>query len=346
MSDQPLILITAATGTQSSSLLRTLSAWSSSTSTSITINATTRTPHSPAAQSLLTHAHTNCNIKLFETDFEDPTTLTGPTKSVTHVFLNATPVLNDVTAESRQLHNVLTALRANAATTLRRLVYTTASSVRDPSDPNSFAPSSLDQHPWMKAYYTSKYGVERAVAQLATDLHCNYTLLRPAGFLTNLFTPWMYPLLATERRIVTALHADYANSWLDPTDIGQFAAEALLTLPDTDPKYQDKYRSQIVPIAQTTRTLGQIVDALNAQLRADSKVPAGVQVELQHLSDEEAAAQGKTNPYLASQGFQNANKGIYALDLKAIEAYGLEMCTVEDFFARNADRVRRAVGLE
>lgn len=347
MSSAPIILVTAATGAQSSGLIRSLSTWSSNTSTPIMINATTRDPSSASSRSLLSHQHTHCTINLFKVDFEDASTLTSPSTNSTHAFINLTPVLTDQTAESRHGNNIISALREHASSTLQRVVYTTAYSIRDTSAPDAFAPGTLVPGTWMHTYYNTKYGLEVATTTLASDLSIPYTILRPATFLTNLLQPasnFMYPDLKTEHTITTALTPDFISYWLDPADIGHVARIALVE-PATSSLYTTHYRNAIIGLAERKMTLAEAVAGLNAQLASDPKA-GGIQVKMQYLDAAEAERRAANEPLIASQIFMNANRDKFAVDLEAVKGLGMTMATPEEFWRKEAKRVREAVGLQ
>lgn len=347
MSSAPIILVTAATGTQSSALIRSLSAWSSDKSTTITINATTRDPSSASAKSLLSHNHTNCAINLFKVDFEDASSLIPPSTDSTHAFINLTPILTDQTAEGRHGNNIISALRAHASKTLQRIVYTTAYSIRDPSLPDAFAPGSLTPGSWMYTYYNTKYNLEVATTTLASDLSIPYTLFRPGTFLTNLLPPssnFMYPTLATSHTITTALTPDFISYWLDPTDIGHFARIALVE-PATSDLYKTRYRNATIGLAERAMTLADAVAGLNAHLASDPKA-AGVTVKMEYIEQAEAERRAPSEPLTASQLFLNANREKFKVDLDQMKGLGVDMKTPEEFWRREAKRVREAVGIQ
>ncbi|KPI34333.1 uncharacterized protein AB675_11225 [Cyphellophora attinorum] len=357
------ILITLATGTQSSSLIRALSRHALTTHTPITIHATTRTPSSQLAQDLQsTNTNAFTTIHLFQTDLSDPVTLIAPTTNVTHAFLNVTPVLTDVTLEAKHAKNVLAALAAHASSTLQRIVYTSASSVRDPAVPGNY--NGLDQHPWMKAYYESKFGIEEAVIDLATNTLAgkgvDWTVLQPGTFLSNLLPPvskFMYPGIAKkdgaeeERHVVTtALVPDFKSDWVDPECIGSFALNALL-LPDGDERYGEYYRGKRVKIAAWPLTMREVVQSLNEYLASEARpegVPEGTKVKVRNLSKEEVEREVEKGDVLtASRLFQNENRGVFGGEwMEGIgERYGVEMGNLERFWLREGRAGRVAEGL-
>lgn len=350
MSSHPTILVTAATGIQSSSLIRALNAWSIAHSLQLTIHATARDPSSPSAQSLLTHSSPTCTIKLFQANFEDPSSLVDPSTGATHAFINVSPVLTDPTAELRQGKNIIAALKTHSSSTLQRVVYTSATSVRDPANPDSFAPGSLDPDSFMRTYYHSKYTIEQLTASLASSLSIPYTILRPGTFFTNVVPPhskFMYPGLADRSNptITTALEPGFQSVWIDPEDIGRFAARALL-LPADDPVFKEKYENRTNELAERRATLAEIVDALNAQLARDPQVKGKVEVKMKYIEAEEAERVKARNPFVASQLFMNKNQSKFKVDLGKVSGLGVEMGSAEAFFERESKRAREAVGLE
>ena len=337
------ILITAATGTQSSALIRTLSAQSSSTSTPMTIHATTRNPAGGAAQALLAHAHEHLTIQLFPVDFNDPASLVAPATGVTHAFLNVTPVFSDLTLEAQHARHILAALETAARDTLRRLVYTSAASVAPLSTYRD-----IDNFPTMKAYFTQKHGIELAVASFASTslpTPIDHTILHPGTFLTNFLPPlgrWMYPNLQTEHTITTALDEHLRMAWVDPTDIGRFAAAALT---GEGSSWEDGFRGRIVPVAGVNATLGQVVDSINAALAADPAVQQDVRVRVEYVASAEARAKMGSDLLVERDLFQNANS--VDVDTEAVAAHGLvALGDLGAFWRGEEKRLREAVGVE
>ena len=342
MASQPIILVTAATGTQASSLIRALSSYVLKNKSPLTIHATTREPSSATAADLVS-ANTNdfLAIKLFKTDFSDLSTLTRPTTNATHAFVNATPMSG---TESENLHaqNILTSLRTHASSSMQRIVYTSASALRDPCEPSNY--NNIDAYPWMKAYFTSKYGIETSVINFATSLSIPYTILQPGMFLTNLLPPasqFMYPLLSSRGQplATTALTPDHLSAWVDPERIGSFAANAFL-LPASSYIYTANYQNKRITIAAWKLTLSEVLESMNAYLASDLKpvnIPAGTKATAQYMSHEEAEAQKETNPLVASQLFMNENAGLTGADMELDnigEKYGVEMGSLEGFWER------------
>lgn len=350
----PIILLTAATGTQSSSLIRALSAWSSSTRTAIVIHGTSRDPSASAVQDLIgANTHSKCTVNMFKADYDDPGSLTAPAIGATHAFINVMPVMTDMSAEAKHASSILEALRSAASDTLQRIVYSSVHSLKDPSIPGNF--KNLEGNPWMHAYYTSKFRIEESVVKFAQSLSIPYTLLQPGMFLTNLVPPhsnFLYPDLAApgENTIRTALKPTNVFGWLDPEDIGTYALRALVSSPSDSEEYQTLYQGKKVPIAAHSLTLSQAVDSLNAYLKSnhqkDSRIPPGTLAKIDFISEEVADAEKMQNPLIAAQLFQNDNQGAFRFDPALSEKYGIEAGSVEAFWIREgkAGRVAAALG--
>jgi nucleoside-diphosphate-sugar epimerase len=292
MATDSVILITGATGQQSSALIKRLALYSYCASTRITIHATTRDPSSPTAQALLAHASPTCAIKLLRADFNDPQTLTLATTNVTHAFLVFVPNLSNPALEHQHAESVLSALEHNSPTTLHRLVY--SGSVASLRSPKTYATSTPPIHPAVTAIYAGKHAAAYSIRAFAQRHNLAYTLLAPGTFLTNFFAPaqkLLYPFLAPissplstgddhsanksfdsrpQPRIITALDPFVALAWVDPADVASFAAEALM-LHKLDRRYRLFYDRAELKVAGQKATMGQVVEVLNRALREEGK---------------------------------------------------------------------------
>jgi hypothetical protein len=306
MATDSVILVTGATGLQSSALIKRLALYSYCASTRITIHATTRNPLSPAAQALLANSSPTCIIKLIKADFDDAATLTIATTNVTHAFLVFVPNLSDPSLEQQHAQNMLSALEHNSSMTLHRLVY--SGSVASLHSPETYATSTPPIHPSITAIYAGKYATACTIREFAQRHSLAYTLLAPGTFLTNFFPPTqrvLYPFLAPgsslrpagqnldpdpfspgdahsenrsgnmssppQPRIITALDPSTPLAWVDPADMASFAADALM-LHSLDRRYRLFYNRAELKVAGQRATMAEVTDVLNRVLRSNGLV--------------------------------------------------------------------------
>lgn len=352
---QRIVLVTSATGTLASSLLRALSAYASANKIHVTVHATTRDPSSNTAAALRS-ANTNefLAIKLFKVDFSDISTLAEPVKDVTLAYLNFNPEVADLTVEGQHAQNVLSALRSHASRTLQRLVYSSGSATRDTSDPTSYR--DIDKFPWMKAVFTTKHNIERAVIDYATNVNIPWTILKPGTFMTNLLPPistFMYPRLSDKQnhRFTTALVPGFKYDWLDPESYGEYAVHALL-LPSDSKRYDELYENRRIPVAALHLSLAEVAESLNTFI-ASGKVEGvskGTKVDVEYIDHETAEAQKEGNILIASQLFQNLNPSVFggvAIVEDRGEKYGVTIGRggLEEFWERENGKGRIAAAL-
>ena len=191
----------------------------------------------------------------------------------------------------------------------------------------------------MYYYFLSKYGNEEFVIKTAEEKGWSWTILQPATFLSNFtppFTDMMYPQLATAHKVITPFPPELKLSYLDPDDIGRFAAVAF-TSPDAK---SGEFKSRRVPLASLHLTLQDVFDSMNSSLKKWGK---DVQVKVEYLSKEEVEAQKAANPLLASQVFQAENPAL--VDLERVKGFGIELGGMSEFWDKQKEGVEKAVGL-
>ncbi|EOD42861.1 putative nad dependent epimerase dehydratase protein [Neofusicoccum parvum UCRNP2] len=312
------ILITGATGRQGGETIRALLDLSSSGNIPITIHALVRNPSSEASKAL---ASLSPSVKLFTGHFDDPASIQAAAKSCTGVFVNVMPSQDPADQELRHARNILAA--SKSAGTVTRAVYSSASII---GSERAFA--ELDRYPGTAFYMRSKKAIEDEV--LGGGFSGGGTVLRPAFFFTN-FTPphatFMYPALATHGELRTALDPDLVGSFLDPADIGRFAARALVD-------DGDAWRGKVVPLASAHWTIAQAAEKLTQAVGGRRQIKAAPRGE------EEMAEKGL---FVLFDLFQNEFK--QPVDLDEVRSYGIELGSWEDFAERNRKAIETAVGL-
>jgi len=331
-SHSPIILVTGATGVQGGGVVRELLVKATSTSppTPLTIRAFVRDPTSLAAQSLV--ALNPETVQLFQGDFDNVDTLTRAAEGATATFINVTPVFTDLEAESRHGHNIL---KASLAAGVKYIIYSAVNRADNREGLKNIQPGG-----WIDTYYKSKGSIISSVKAppFPTPPGYTYTVILPATFLTNYLPPhqlMMYPDLSAETSTVTtALDPAGVSSHLDPDDIGRFAAHAILATPF---EFAEKWANKTIPLGSINLTLQDAFDALTRAVENRKSVT------INFLSAEEAQKQAPTNLWIASQLFLNDNPNV--VDLEKVRSYGIPLGGVDEFFAKNRERVEKALGL-
>lgn len=312
------ILVTGATGRQGSATIRALLDISSDRKVPITIHALVRDPSSDASKSL---ASLSPSVKLFTGNFNNPSTIEAAAKSCTAVFINVTPNREAPATEIQHARAILPACKS--VKTVTRAVYSSASIIG-----NERAFTELDSWPGMAWYMRSKKAIEEET--LAAGFPHGTTILRPAMFFTNFIHPvagYMYPTLASDGELQTALSPEVKLSCLDPTDIGRFAARALVD--------NGEWKGKIIPLSSIHLTLPQLAEMLT------NASGGRKQVKAVHLSEEEIAA--NRTLLIESELFRN-EFGVL-VDLDEVRSYGVHLGSWEDFVQREKKSLEVALGL-
>lgn len=326
------IFVGGGTGTQGSYTIRALLNFSTS-SNPITIHALVRDPSSPKAQAL---ANLSPAIKLFKGDYESPAAIAAAAESCTACFFTLLTDWHDAAAERRQAETILCAL--SSTPTIKRVVYTTVASLKDPSVSGNF--TNVEKGSLRYTYFEGKHANELAVQKAAEQNGWAWTILRPATFLSNFLNPMaklQYPQLG-EHWIVTVLPADYKHCFVDPADIGRFAAVALLG-PGDGRKLSD-LSSQTVELASQ---VGLLEDATGAMERAVRKQGKDVKITVEHVTAEEAEKRGIHIVKVGSEQFLKANP--VRVDLDRLRSLGIELGTVDGFFEREIKGLEEVLAL-
>lgn len=180
----------------------------------------------------------------------------------------------------------------------------------------------------MAWYVRSKKAIEDATVAAGFADGC--TVLRPAMFFTNFIPPvaaGMYPHLASEGVLRSALDPELKLACLDPADIGRFAARALVEL--------DGWRGVVVPLASAHLTLPEIAERLTRAV-GGRKV-----VKVVPFSEEEIA--GERSVLVESELFRNEFR--VAVELEEVRSYGVRLRSWEEFAQRERGAIEVALGL-
>ena len=324
------IFVAGATGLQGGAVVCRLISNSNSK-----IHALVRDPTSQASQALQA---LSSNIKLFTGNFDDLASISAATTSCTAAFLNVTPVFTDPSGEARHAQNLVTACTDSK---VNRVIYSSSSGMHTPLDGpvwTEFVPNNPND--WMTIYMKSKKACEDTIT--GAKFADGWCIVRGSQFMTNILPPhsaMMYPQLSVDQTITTALRWDYVMSFLDPEDLGKYAADLLIS----DSDRWTKFKSQIVPFGVQNMTFKEFIEAANVTLENAGSEKRIKVIQLCKGEAERRAAQGDI--FVSSQIFLNKYHKAFS-DGELIKAGidGKSMTSVPDFFEKKKKELLAVVG--
>ncbi|KAF1813294.1 NmrA family protein [Eremomyces bilateralis CBS 781.70] len=213
MVEKKYLLVTGATGKQGGALVRALLAHPSFPTSPFHILCLTRTPSSPAAQSLLALSD---RISLHPGDFSDcPSIFTTAPGPIWGVFSLQTP-FGPSGADREEQHG--TALTAAAATHgVQHLIYASV-------DRGGAARS--DENPTKIPHFRSKHHIEAHLKRTAAEHGMAWTIVRPVAFMENLVPGMMGKVFSTAWR--EAMTPTRNLQLVSVRDLGRVSAEAFV----------------------------------------------------------------------------------------------------------------------
>jgi uncharacterized protein YbjT (DUF2867 family) len=215
------IMVTGATGSQGGAVARLL------LKNGHKVKGLTRNPNSEKAQGLK-----NAGAEIVRGDFEDVDSLTSAARGCDTIFIVGTPFEKGVEAETAMASN---AVRAAVQADVDHIVY---SSVAD-ADKNTHVP-----------HFDSKYEVEK----LVTSLDTTYTIVAPAFFYENFFSPFIMPGLQ-QGAYAQALPAERPLQSISLTDIAAFTVYVI--------ENKERFANKRINIAGDELTGTQYAEALS-----------------------------------------------------------------------------------
>jgi uncharacterized protein YbjT (DUF2867 family) len=190
MSDQRLVLVTGATGSQGGSVVQAL------LEKGHQVRGMTRNADSSAAEKLRLRG-----VEVVASDFIDQDSLVRAASGVDTIFTMTTPFEEGVEAETAQGIAITNAAKEAG---VGHLVYSSVAN----ADKATGIP-----------HFDSKYEVEKHT----TSSGVPYTIIAPVYFMENLTAPWSVPELR-QGKLALALPADQPLQQIAVRDIGAFAA--------------------------------------------------------------------------------------------------------------------------
>ncbi|KPK09636.1 MAG: nucleoside-diphosphate sugar epimerase [Anaerolineae bacterium SG8_19] len=193
MSNQRLVLVTGATGSQGGSVVQAL------LERGHKVRGMTRNADSSAAEKLRLRG-----VEVVAGDFIDQDSLVRAANGVDTVFTMTTPFEEGVEAETAQGIAITNAAKEAG---VGHLIYSSVAN----ADKATGIP-----------HFDSKYEVEKHIASSGLP----YTIIAPVYFMENLTTPWSVPGLR-QGKLALALPADQPLQQIAVRDIGAFAAAVI-----------------------------------------------------------------------------------------------------------------------
>jgi uncharacterized protein YbjT (DUF2867 family) len=294
------ILVLRATGAQGVGVLRGLH------KQNIKARAFVTDAKAPRAQALLKYG-----AELYEGTLGDASSLETALKGCTGVFLNQMPSFTDDT-ETRDAKLVLELARKAG---VKHVVHATSLGV-----PRH---ETFRKHQGITAAaVTGKADVEDLVQASGIE---HWTILRGGYFNTNFLgfpSQFMFPGLATTKKITTSYKPGILLPLVDPNDIGAFAVAAF--------ENPVKFHQQIIPVVAEIRSFEQAVKDLSKAIDHE--------IDITYRTEEETNELAKTDPIAESA------KWLHDLwkeaDVDGIKRWGVPMNTFPQFLENEQDLVR------
>ncbi|MGF6917997.1 NmrA family NAD(P)-binding protein [Paraburkholderia sp. 40] len=295
------VLVIGATGAQGGAAARHLLAAGRK------VRFLTRNPDSPAARALV-----EMDAQALRGDLDDRHLLAKAMEGVGSVFSVLLPDFDRSDRERRQGFALVNAAR-NAE--VPQFVHT---SVAQAGNHETFP--GWSEKRWNRKYWTDKWDVEEAVRAAGFE---SWTVLQPAFMMDNLAEPKagaMFPHLR-EGLLLSALLPDARLDWIAADDVGALAASAL-----NDPQ---RWHGETVPLASERLTMSEVANRLNNVL--------GAQINVSHVSPDEARAKGLAPGWVNAQEWINAVG--YRVDIDSLSKRGVQLTPMVDWIDANRQHI-------
>ena len=298
----PIVFICGATGTQGGALAHHL------LKKGVEIHAITRNLQSDAAQKLQSQG-----AFLAEGDFNNESILEKSMTNCNTLFLNLLPNPFSPTDEIEEAKQIISlAKRAG----IKHLIYSAGLGTDQPERLRHWNPSSP-----IAQVLLAKQTVVNEVKKAGFE---HWTILRPGNFMSNFLDPFvrMYPGLAETGKFTTVFTPETILPMVDPNDIGQFAAAAVL----------DPVRFDQKEVVIASQTMG--VDTIMQELSRAT----GKEIKAIYLSEKEVNEQIPQNPLLGAQLLLlDASQFV---DMEEVKGWNIDLGSFSQFLEREKERVQ------
>ncbi|MGF6373791.1 uncharacterized protein YbjT (DUF2867 family) [Paraburkholderia sp. RAU6.4a] len=295
------VLVIGATGAQGGAAARHLLAAGRK------VRFLTRNPDSPAARALV-----DMDAQALRGDLDDRDLLAKAMEGVGSVF---SVLLTDFDRSDRERRQGFALVNAARNAEVPQFVHT---SVAQAGNHETFP--GWSEKRWNRKYWTDKWEVEEAVRAAGFE---SWTVLQPAFMMDNLAEPKagaMFPHLR-EGLLLSALLPDARLDWIAADDVGALAASAL-----NDPQ---RWHGETVPLASEKLTMSEVAHRLNNVL--------GAQINVLHVSPDEARAKGLAPGWVNAQEWINAVG--YRVDIDSLSKRGVQLTPTVDWIDANRQHI-------
>jgi uncharacterized protein YbjT (DUF2867 family) len=299
--NNPLFLITGATGTQGGATARAL------LTAGRRVRILTRNPASVAAAALA-----KLGADVAKGDMGEPDTLAAAMQGVHGVYSVQRPDADGSDSERRHGIGLIEAARKAG---VRHFVHTSVCQV----DQHRGFPL-WEQGYWSRKYWTDKWDVEQAVSGAG---FAHWTVLRPTFFMENFARPKgpvLYPQLR-QGTILTPVLPDARVQLIAGDDMGAFALAAFAN--------PTRFNQQIIEIVSDNLTMGDIATVMSRVLHKT--------VVAKSVSPQEALDAGIFPMWVRSQEWINVVG--YRVDAAKLPAWGVPLTPFASWVQRHAAEI-------
>lgn len=272
------------------------------------IHALVRSPSSASSQKLQ-----EAGVIITLGNFDDEDSVRKGLQGCTGLFLNLSPDFMNETHELDQARRIISVARKSG---VQQIVYTSGFAANEPERLTHWDPNGLTGKVLL-----SKQAIENEVRSAGFDA---WTIIRPANFMSNYLhplAPYLYPGLAETGVWTTALTQATLLPMVDPNDIGQFAAEALMN--------PSRFHTKEIDLASELLSVEDILKVL-AQA-------TGRQFKARFMTQEEVNAQAAVNPMI---GGQLAMRDMHRfVNLEKVKTWGFPLGGFGEFLERRKESV-------
>ncbi|PWY85807.1 NAD(P)-binding protein [Aspergillus sclerotioniger CBS 115572] len=304
---QTVAFVTGATGHQGGATAREL------LKSGVKVHALVRDPSSKSAIDLQ-----RLGAHLFPGDFDNPSSLKAAMGGATAVFLNILPVSSDTNREVIHAKNIIDATIASG--TVTTIVYSSVTMAGRHEEFPNWGPD----YP-LAWYWESKAQIESMVRGSGIKY---WTILRPAFLMFNYLLPkasYMFPDLVRPRAFLMAYKPTTAMTILDGSDVGKFAAAAIVE--------PSAYNMHEIDLGVESLTPAEIVREL-------SRV-SGKDISLQFYNEKEVEELALTDLRIQSQVW--TNEVGYQVNFKELEKYPIRLTRFAEYLEKHREEVLKVL---
>lgn len=298
----PIVFVCGATGAQGGALANHL------LEKDIQVHTITRNLQSEAAQRIQARG-----AFITEGDFDNEESIRTAMTGCTSLFLNLSP---NHLEPSRELDQTKRLISVAKQVGIKQIIYTSAMAVNNPERLSAWSPTTL-----LGSVLLSKQSIEKEVRNAGFE---HWTILRPGNFMSNFLDPLvrMYQGFVETGKFTTAFTPETVLPMVDPYDIGNFAATAVL-----EPM---RFHEKEIEIASQMMGAEAVINDL---ARATGK-----EMQVVFMSEEEIKEKTKTDVLLGAQ-LCIREMAIF-VDFEKVKGWNIKLSSFAEFLEREKERVK------